>query len=92
MSTPDAESRGANRPTPDELAGIPVCLEEDDPMVLVLEPRDVNCGPRAGLRLPAAAPLPPAGYRPTADDLAGIPVSAEGAEDLTVRPWKRRQP
>jgi hypothetical protein len=29
--------------------------------------------------------------RPTADDLAGIPVTADGPEDLTVRPAKPRK-
>ncbi len=76
MNNPTPESHRNGKPTADDLAGIPVCLEEDQPTIRIRPPADT----------PLAGPAPKS---PTADDLAGIPVTAEGPEDLTVRP---RQP
>jgi hypothetical protein len=73
MSTPSSETPRPKKPTADDLAGIPVCLEEDHPTIRVREPSQIP-------------PLQPAQSPPTADDLAGIPVCAEAEEDLTVRP------
>jgi hypothetical protein len=77
MSTPSSESPRPEKPTADDLAGIPVCVEEDHPTIRVREPSQIP-------------PFPFAQGPPTADDLAGIPVTVEGPEDLTRRP--RRTP
>jgi hypothetical protein len=90
MNTPGPASPGRNRPTPDDLAGIPGCFEEDRGAAPVLESKDANAGTHRARRHPPAAPFPPLGRQPTADDLAGVPVSAQGVEDLTVRPRKPR--
>ena len=75
MSNATPESHRNGKPTVDDLAGTPVCREEDDPAIRV------SSVPRTG----STKQNPP-----TADDLAGIPVAAEGKEDLTVRPRQRR--
>jgi hypothetical protein len=82
MSTPKPDSPLHDKPTPDDLAGTPVCQEEDTPTLRVRGSRRT----RGRGAPPASSPQSP----PTADDLAGIPVSAEGEEDLTVRPRKPR--
>jgi hypothetical protein len=85
MSTPKPDPNRKKQPTADDLAGTPVCKEEDQPTMRVRG----SGGVRVRGRGAPAAPLP-AGP-PTADDLAGIPVCAEGEEDLTVRPRERRR-
>jgi len=79
MSTPTPESPLVGQPTPDDLAGTPVCREEGQPVIGVRgrNGKKVHGAPPAPLQAP-----------PTADDLAGTPVCAEGEEDLTVRPHK----
>jgi hypothetical protein len=79
MNPPRPDSRPPGTPTTDDLAGTPVCREEDHTLI-----RGRNGNSPGG-----APPGPGPNGPPTADDLAGIPVSAEGEEDLTVRP---RQP
>jgi len=77
VSTPAPESPRPGKPTADDLAGIPVCVEENGPTI-------------RGRKSPHTSPSPPAPGAPTADDLAGIPVTAEGPEDLTIRPRRSR--
>ena len=90
MSTTTPDSHGHDKPTPDDLAGTPVCKEEDGPTIRVRGARGVGVRGRGGKRVRGAPPAPPQAP-PTADDLAGIPVSAEGDEDVKVRPPKPRQ-
>lgn len=91
MSTAKPGRPLQNKPVPDDLAGTPVCKEEDHPTIRVRGSRGVKVrkGGRKRVRGTAAAPSPQG--PPTADDLAGIPVSAEGKESLTIRPRKRQQ-
>jgi hypothetical protein len=89
MSNPLPGARGHDNPTPDDLAGIPVSIEEDRPAIRARAPRGANVRGGGGTRAPGAPPAPPQAP-PTADDLAGTPVCAEGAEDVTVRPRKPR--
>jgi hypothetical protein len=77
MSTPSSESPRPRKPTADDLAGIPVSVEENGPTI-------------RGRKAPQTPPPPPAQGAPTADDLAGIPITAEGPEDLTRRPRRAR--
>jgi hypothetical protein len=91
MSTPKADSRRLDKPTPDDLAGTPVCMEEDRPTIRVLGARGVRVRGRGGKSIRGAPLAQSSPTRPTADDLAGISVSAEGEEDLTVRPRKPRR-
>jgi hypothetical protein len=85
MSGPATPS---GQPTPDDLAGIPVCHEEDGPTRGARKRRGGRNGPgRTGDRTPP--PAPPG--LPTADDLAGIPVSADGEKNPTGRPRKPRR-
>jgi hypothetical protein len=89
MSASRPNRRDHDKPTPDDLAGIPVSKEEDNPIIRVRGGRSRG---RGGKKVRGAAPAsPPA--PPSADDLAGIPVSAEGDEQVMVRPRKphRRQ-
>ena len=84
MNTAIPESSSHDRPTPQDLTGVPACIEEDHPTVRLR-------GPQAG-RIHGSVGGPH-GRRttertPTVDDLAGIPVCVEGDEDLTVRPRK----
>ena len=74
------QSRHQNKPTPDDLAGIPVCIEEQGPAISASA---LKTRRRGGKKVRGAPP--------TADDLAGIPVTAQGKEVLTVRPQKFRQ-
>jgi hypothetical protein len=83
MSSPKSDSSLPHQPTPNDLAGAPVCKEEGVDTIDVRGLRKVN-----GRGAPPT-PLPPG--PPTADKLAGVPVTAEGEEDLTVRPAKPRQ-
>ena len=83
MSTPIPDSNLHGKPTPDDLAGTPVTIEEDPPS------NHVRGSGRAKVSGPG--PTSSAPDLPTADDLAGIPVCAEGEEDLTVRPGRRRR-
>ena len=91
MSIPGSKSSGSDKPTPDDLAGIPVCVEEDHGTLRlrgVAAPQANRAGSGTG-----EAPGAGNGERvPTAADLAGIPVCAEGPEDLTVRPRKPTTP
>jgi hypothetical protein len=77
MSAPIPESPYPGKPTADDLAGTPVCVEENGPMV-------------HGRKSPSTTAITPAQGAPLADDLAGVPVCAEGFEDLTVRPQRPR--
>jgi hypothetical protein len=89
MSTPRPRSPRNEHPTPDDLAGTPICLEDDQ-----------SPSGSGGSKLPKAvrtrgSTRGPSGHAieappPTADDLAGIPIIDEAAEDLTVRPSKRK--
>ena len=92
MSTVTPNSPGHGRPTPDDLAGIPVCMDEEQPTKGVRE-RSVKVRGRSGNkdRGEVVAPLPKG--PPTANELAGIPVTADGEADLTVLPRKpKRRP
>ena len=77
MTTPQPPADGSGKPTPDDLAGVPVCAEGKEDVSI--RPRRVTC-PR-----PADSPH----AAPTPDYLGGIPVCAEAAEDLTIRPRRR---
>jgi hypothetical protein len=77
VSTPAPESPRPGKPTADDLAGIPVSVEENGPAI-------------RGRKAPHTPAPPPAQGAPTADDLAGIPLTAEGPEDLTRRPRRTR--
>ena len=85
MNTPKPD-----RPTPVELAGTPVCAEEDRPAIHERGSRGVKARPRVGKGVPGDPPSPSSQTPPTADDLAGIAVSAEG-EERTVRLRKPRR-
>ena len=84
MSAPKADQPLHDKPTPDDLAGTPVCKEEDNPTIRVRGSGGVPAGGRGRKRVRGATP-------PTADDLAGIPVSVDGEDDRTVRPRKPRR-
>jgi hypothetical protein len=68
VNTPNPETPRPRKPSADDLAGIPVCLEEDHPTIRV---RDAS-------QLP---PVQPPQRPPTADELAGIPVCVEEKEE-----------
>jgi hypothetical protein len=87
MSTTTPDSHGQDKPAPHDLAGTPVCKEEDNPTIRARRARGVRVRGRGGKRARGAPPAPPQ-PPPTADDLAGIPVSAEGDEEVKVRPRK----
>lgn len=84
MSRRKPESNRSKRPTPDDLAGTPVCWEESEPATNTPE----AAGPKASGRTRDPARLT---SFPTADELAGVPVTTEGEEDLTIRPRKPRK-
>jgi hypothetical protein len=89
MSTPRPRSPRNESPTPDDLAGTPICLEEDESPTRSagsILPKAVRTRGNIGGRSGHATEPPPT----TADDLAGIPITDEAAEDLTVRPSKRK--
>lgn len=65
-------------PTPDDLAGIPVCVEGKEDTTI----RPSRVKRREALPSPVGLPTP--------DDLAGIMVCVEGPEDTTTRPRKRK--
>jgi hypothetical protein len=81
MSTAKGDSNRRKKPTADDLAGVPVCIEGDNPTLF--SRKKSGRGPFV---------VPPLTRTPTADDLAGVPVCAEGEEDLTRRPRKRPKP
>jgi hypothetical protein len=91
MSTPKPGPNLKKQPTADDLAGTPVCREEDQPTIRVRGSRGTRGRGRGGKGVRGAHPALPVQAPPTADDLAGIPVSAEGEEDVAVRPRKRDQ-
>jgi len=91
MSTPIPEPTRSDKPTPDDLAGVPACIEEDQPTMQVRGSQ----APRQTVRSRGSTGGTP-GRRimertPTADDLAGIPVCAEVDEDLTMPPRKPKK-
>ena len=69
------------QPTPDDLAGIPVCCEETSA---------ARTAGAAGHGIRAGAES--SSRKPTADDLAGIAVSARRKEHRAVRPGKKGRP
>jgi hypothetical protein len=79
-------------PTPDDLAGIPVSQEEDQRAARIRGLKPASGRPRGVLRVRGKPRAKRTAGLPTADDLAGIPVTADGREDLTVRPRKRCPP
>jgi len=85
MSTRKSDSNQHDKPAADDLAGAPVCKEEDNPTVRVRGTRGVRDRGRGGKRVRGTAAAPPQAA-PTADDLAGVPVYGEGHEDVHVRP------
>jgi hypothetical protein len=93
MSSPSPESRSPrfDKPKPEDLAGIPACLEEDNPRLGTQESQDPQVVMHPTVLVGGSLPGWRANRPPTADDLAGIPVCAEGDEDLTVRPRKPHQ-
>jgi hypothetical protein len=91
MSTPKPDANLKKEPTADDLAGTPVCKEEDQPTIRVRGSLGVKARGRGGKRVRGAPPAPPVQAPPTADDLAGIPVSVEGEEDVKARPRKPRR-
>jgi hypothetical protein len=101
MSTPLPGLPSPGKPTPDDLAGIPVCLEEDNPTIRTRKSHGPQRaggpgvrvrGPRTRGSLSSVQGSQPSKHAPTADDLAGIPVSVEEDEDLTVRTRKPHEP
>jgi len=87
MSTSPPGSDGHDQPGPSDLAGIPECHEEDHPTIRVRGAGSVRPRGRGGKRVRGASQAP-LQASPTADDLAGMPVSAEGDEEVKVRPQK----
>jgi hypothetical protein len=79
MSRPTPNQPLHNNPTPDDLAGTPVCEEEDSTIRLGKSHRARTQG-RRGKKGPGV-PLPPLEGPPTADDLAGTPVCSDDEED-----------
>jgi hypothetical protein len=84
MNVPIPDQSGHHKPAPDDLAGTPVCKEEDNPTIHV---GDV---PGGGGKKAHGSPTSPPQALPTPDDLAGIPVSAEGVEDVKLHSRKPR--
>jgi hypothetical protein len=79
MDNPSSSNK-AKRPTPEDLAGIPVLIgDEDDNAILP-----------AGMGSPTASSSRK-NNGPTADQLAGIPLLLEGEEEIGVRPPKKKQ-
>jgi len=83
---------GRDQPTPDDLAGIPVCGEETSaPRRARGAARPASqATPRAAVRVRGIRDRAPA-TPPTPDDLAGTAVSATGKENVGVRPAKKRR-
>ncbi len=76
MTMPPLDPQGKRRPTSDDLAGIPVRIEEEEDRAL--RPRQMPDQPQM-----------PESHSPsqlTPDNLAGIAVCIEGEEDVTIRP------
>jgi hypothetical protein len=101
MNTPVPGSPSPGKPTPDDLAGVPVCLEEDNPTIRTRKSHGPQRAGGPGVRvrghkrrgsLSRAQGSQPSKRAPTADDLAGIPVSVEEDEDLTVRTRESHEP
>jgi hypothetical protein len=69
MSAPTPDRPDHNKPTPEDLAGIPVCLEEG-PTTRV----EMSSGARVGGGRDCGGPPEPFQGPPTADDLAGTPA------------------
>ncbi len=61
----------STRPTADDLAGVPACIEEDAPTIRLRSPQVSRT--RGGAGEPSAPDT--IERTPTADNLAGIPVS-----------------
>ncbi len=75
MSTSKSDRPLNDKPTPDDLAGIPFCVEEEEkPALRVRGTRD---GKVPEEKTHAATPPANAQTLPTPDDLAGIPVLVE---------------
>jgi hypothetical protein len=85
MNTPNPSQPVGERPTPDDLAGIPATYEEGARMIRVRRAVTRAASVRSRGKLNTKKLSGP----PTAEDLAGVPITVEGKEDFTVRPWKR---
>src|SRR5262249_50772549 len=77
MSTSSSDFERHDPPTPDDLAGTPVCKEDDDSTTRVRGARGAKARGRSGKRTRGAPPAPVPQGPPTADELAGVPVSVE---------------
>jgi hypothetical protein len=82
MSASLPEPFDGRRPSPDNLAGIPACKEES--LAVTIRETGVE---KEKTDVSAASSR----VVPTADQLAGVPITADGKEDLTVRPRKPRK-
>ena len=91
MSAPRGKRSPGNEPTPDQLAGTPVCSEDERPVFPHRGGRTGKARGRKSKRGHGALTRPSIGGIPNADDLAGIPITAEGEEDVTVRARQPRQ-
>jgi len=89
MSAAKAGLHLKKKPTPDDLAGTPVCREEHNAPARGRGSRSVKVRPR-GREGDAAGETQSRPGRPTPHELPGVPVSAEGEEDLRVRPRSSR--
>jgi hypothetical protein len=87
MSKPVSNSPHFDDPTADDLAGVPLCLDEDQPSLRVRGSKPPEAiRTRGSVRGASAHGIE--AHAPTDEDLAGIPIFAEGDEDLMVRPRK----
>ena len=90
MNTPTPDSPLPGGPTPDDLAGIPVCHEEKSPPIPTRGTRGGKGRKRRSPHPRGPLPAQSSPNPPTADDLAGTPVAGDGEEDVTLRSRKTR--
>jgi hypothetical protein len=76
MSAPQTPAGTPKRPTPDDLAGIPILISDDECERIASAPPSPATGS--------------AKVRPTPDDLGGVMACPEGEEDSTIRPRRQR--